>query len=317
MDELIDKYLAVKKYWHPTKNVGFEVNEISYGSYREFWWICKNGHEYKMSMKERVKKIKSCDECNSIGFMYPEISKLWHPIKNGKLLPKNISYAADTKVWWQCENGHEWMDYVSKMTLCKKGRCSECSKIEYLKENGLVVKYPEVAKEWHPTKNGDVDINKVTYGEYKSAWWQCEKGHEWEAFICNRTSGAHNCPYCSGRYATKETSLGYNYPELLKEWDYKKNDCTPFDVTVYSHKKVHWKCKNGHKYEMMIFEKVKTKDCKTCYLEENNLKTLFPELIKEWHPTKNGNLWPEHFTYGSSQKVWWMCIKKNMCGFGP
>jgi hypothetical protein len=37
----------------------------------------------------------------------------------------------------------------------------------------------------------------------------------------------------------------------------------------------------------------------------------YPELLSEWHPTKNGDLKPEEFTYGSGKKVWWMCQKRH------
>ena len=32
-----------------------------------------------------------------------------------------------------------------------------------------------------------------------------------------------------------------------------------------------------------------------------------PELIAEWHPTKNEGLMPEDVTHGSDKKVWWLC----------
>ena len=35
----------------------------------------------------------------------------------------------------------------------------------------------------------------------------------------------------------------------------------------------------------------------------------YRELVKEWHPTKNGDLIPDNFTYGSGKKVWWKCSK--------
>ena len=39
------------------------------------------------------------------------------------------------------------------------------------------------------------------------------------------------------------------------------------------------------------------------------MKTLieYPHLVKEWHPTKNGNLTPNNVTHGSHKKVWWLC----------
>lgn len=33
----------------------------------------------------------------------------------------------------------------------------------------------------------------------------------------------------------------------------------------------------------------------------------YPHLVKEWHPTKNGELTPENITHGSHKKVWWLC----------
>ena len=39
--------------------------------------------------------------------------------------------------------------------------------------------------------------------------------------------------------------------------------------------------------------------------------TEFPHLVKEWHPTKNGDLRPEDVTHGSGKKVWWLCSKNH------
>ena len=33
----------------------------------------------------------------------------------------------------------------------------------------------------------------------------------------------------------------------------------------------------------------------------------YPHLVKEWHPTKNGDLKPSEVTKGSDKKVWWLC----------
>ena len=40
-------------------------------------------------------------------------------------------------------------------------------------------------------------------------------------------------------------------------------------------------------------------------IDEKNMKKFlseYPELIKEWHPTKNGDSKPEDFTHGSKKK---------------
>jgi hypothetical protein len=37
--------------------------------------------------------------------------------------------------------------------------------------------------------------------------------------------------------------------------------------------------------------------------------TSYTHLVKEWHPTKNGDHKPENFTHGSSKVFWWKCSK--------
>ena len=37
------------------------------------------------------------------------------------------------------------------------------------------------------------------------------------------------------------------------------------------------------------------------------LDKTYLKLAKEWHPTKNGDLKPSNFTYGSDKKFWWLC----------
>ncbi|OLN24302.1 zinc-ribbon domain-containing protein [Desulfosporosinus metallidurans] len=41
----------------------------------------------------------------------------------------------------------------------------------------------------------------------------------------------------------------------------------------------------------------------------NDLATTKPEIVQEWHPTKNGNLKPSDVVAGSERKVWWKCKK--------
>ena len=50
---------------------------------------------------------------------------------------------------------------------------------------------PELAKQWHPTKNGDLTPFFFSQGSEKKVWWKCDKGvdHEWESSINNRSKG--------------------------------------------------------------------------------------------------------------------------------
>jgi len=107
---------------------------------------------------------------------------------------------------------------------------------------------PELSKQWHLTKNGNLTLFDVCLNSNKKVWWICEFGHEWEARIKNRNNGT-GCPYCSGKKVCIDNCLATLNPELAKQWNYKKNkNLIPFDVTLNSHKKVWWICDKGHEW---------------------------------------------------------------------
>ena len=118
-------------------------------------------------------------------------------------------------------------------------------------------RFPDIAAQWHPTKNGSLKPEDVTPGANQKAWWLCEKGHAYQALVNNRTRGS-GCPYCSGA----KVLAGFNdmatlRPELAAMWDTKRNEgLTPRDVTLGSSKKVWWRCANGHAYERVIAQQV-------------------------------------------------------------
>jgi hypothetical protein len=68
------------------------------------------------------------------------------------------------------------------------------------KGQSLAEKYPEVAAQWHPTKNGELTALDVSSGSNKKVWWKCNVGddHEWSAIIYSRAINGNKCPICSG-----------------------------------------------------------------------------------------------------------------------
>lgn len=152
----------------------------------------------------------------SLESTYPQIAQEWHPTKNGQLKPDMVTFGSGKRVWWICEKGHEWQACVNWRV--QGNGCPVCANQQILSGyNDLETKYPLVAKEWHPTKNGELNPNMVASRSSKKAWWMCEKGHEWEASISSRTDG-RGCPIC----ANKKILPGYNdlatkNPKLARE----------------------------------------------------------------------------------------------------
>ena len=197
---------------------------------------------------------------------YPEIAKEWHPTKNEKLQPEFVSYGSSKKVWWKCKLGHEYEAII--YSRINGSGCPYCAGQKVLKGyNDLKTKNSELAKEWHPTKNGGLKPEMLTYASNKKVWWKCSKGHEWEASIYSRNNDGRGCPYCANQKVLK----GYNdlktkNPKLAKEWHpTKNNNLTPNDVMPNSHKKVWWKCSKGHEWEATIGDRNRGTGCPYCY----------------------------------------------------
>jgi hypothetical protein len=71
----------------------------------------------------------------------------------------------------------------------------------------LVDQFPEVAAEWHPTRNGERSPSWVTPGSKYRAWWLCSVcGSEWQARVGSRTRG-HGCPSCGRELAGRSHAV--------------------------------------------------------------------------------------------------------------
>ena len=250
---------------------------------------------------------------------YPHLVKEWHPTKNGELTPKDFTHGSDKKVWWVCDKGHSFSTSVSDRTRQKPIGCKYCAGKKASKENNLETLFPDIAKEWHPTKNKELTPKDFTHGSHKKVWWLCPKGHDYKSAIANRTRMKSGCHYCAGKKASQENNLEALFPEIAKEWHPTKNkELMPNQVTYGSCKKVWWLCPKGHSYDSPIKSRTHKNHPTGCPYcsgnkvgEDNNLLAIFPEIAKEWHPTKNNELTPKEFTSRSGEKVWWLCPKNH------
>lgn len=176
---------------------------------------------------------------------------------------------------------------------------------------------PELLDEWDKDKNGDLDPCYVSHGSRAKVWWVCSQNseHKWEANVNNRVRFGYGCPFCSGLKVDRENSIASLYPELMKEWDWDKNQgIDPYTVSRGSQKKVSWICSNNDKHRWEAYVMARTtneRGCPFCSGHRvdagNCLQTLRPDLALEWHPSKNGSLTARDVTNASGKKIWWKC----------
>lgn len=321
-----DKFPEIAEQWHPTLNGNLKPSDVSVGSGINAYWICPKNpeHIWQTRINSRAKG-RGCPYCagkRKLGYKYrtlaetyPEISAEWHPTKND-IKPEKISEASSKKFWWKCKNNseHEWLATVYSRTV-NKVPCPYCSGRLITKENSFGGKYPELAKQWHPTKNGILTPYEVFPSYSKKIWWVCldYPEHEWQTKIKTRLETSGKCPICIRVNPAKLPSLSIYKPELIIEWDFEKNgDLSPDQFSAGSMKKVWWKCQNNpeHTWEATITNRAtKGRGCPYCKGHKagnNSLAVLYPNLAAEWHPTKN-KLPATEITPGSRRYVWWRC----------
>ena len=118
----------------------------------------------------------------------------WDWERNKDITPSQLTLGSGKKVWWKCQNGHEWQATIGSRN---GGRgCPCCSGRSVIKGvNDLQTVNPALANEWNHEKNDGLTPMDVMPNSGKKVWWICNEGHEWQAIIQNRNRGS-GCPIC-------------------------------------------------------------------------------------------------------------------------
>lgn len=294
------------KEWDYDKNKDISPFFISVFSRKKVHWKCKEGHGWEDRICKRSSGWGSCKKCNSLAFKIPKMASEWHPTKNGNISPWDVDFGSQKRVWWKCKCGHEWHGTIGSRTSHNR-QCPYCTHQKVYREISLAFLKPELAKQWHSTKNLKLTPWDVTSSSTKIVWWECPVcKSEWK----NSVNGRFNhktCPFCNGKRTNNTNSMEVLRPDLLDEWDYDKNKLPPCKYTIGSSSIVYWKCKKcGSESQSLICEKAKGhQKCLRC----RSLGVKHPNLLKQLHPTKNKNFNPYSILPGIRKKIWWQCDK--------
>jgi hypothetical protein len=195
-----------------------------------------------------------------------------------------ITSGSNRKVWWICAKNHSWKASIASRILNGSG-CPMCSgRVVITGETDLATTHPEIAKQWHPTKNNGLLPSQVKAGIGHKVWWLGECGHEWQTAPCMRTGPVNqtNCPICIGKTIISGINdLATVAPDLLLEWDYAKNSIDPSKISPGSHKAAWWVCLNGHRWSAQIKTRVKLGyGCLACSSAVSGLEKELREYVE-------------------------------------
>jgi hypothetical protein len=315
---------AVAAEWDDDKNGDLRPDGIAANNNGKMWWRCEKGHSWAAVVYSR-NRGNGCPYCgsrtvlpgfNDFATLRPDIAGQWDYEKNRSLTPQCVSEFSSRKVWWKCSKGHRWKTAVANRSA--GSGCPYCAnRIAEAGVTDLRTLRPDIADQWDPEKNGTLTPERVTPGSSRNVWWTCGRGHSFEAPVVGRVHG-RGCPYCDGkRPIVGETDFASVHPELLDEWDRKRNgNKKPEHFTYGSKKKVWWKCAEGHCWKAAIGSRHSGRNCPVCgklkdkhviTVGVNDLATVYPSIADEWDYGHNDGLTPQQVLPGSNKKVWWIC----------
>lgn len=170
----------------------------------------------------------------------PELFYEWDFEKNREMDVYEATRGSHKIVWWKCSNCKSSYEMKVSSRSRKGSNCPYCSGKRANWTNSLAALNPELAAQWHPTKNGDLTPHDRTEGSGEKVWWLGKCGHEWDAVIHSRASLGCNCSICDG----KQILIGFNdmwttNPELAK---LLLNPNDGYRYMQNSNVKVDWKC---------------------------------------------------------------------------
>lgn len=185
----------------------------------------------------------------------------------------------------RCDKGHEFSRRVNSLSSKKYKGCPICSGKTIIKINSFGNKYPNLVKIFDTDKNNNLDIFKIGPTSMIKIWWTCpkDKMHSHSRAAVNKAKQP-GCPYCLGYYPDPSRTFKTIYPDLVKYWDFKKNNkiigkegekITPENIHFGSHYKIFFNCPNCKKSHnsrhvrdiVKLYKKYKIKiiNCNNCF----------------------------------------------------
>ena len=132
---------------HPTRNEGLSAENLTCGSGRIVWWLCKDArcspgctaaHEWQARVADRVLRHSGCPlcarrrpcQCNSLKVLHPElVQQEWDYERNPPLLPEDCTEQSNKRVHWIChkhEHPHRWVANPNHRLGQQKTGCPLC-----------------------------------------------------------------------------------------------------------------------------------------------------------------------------------------------
>ncbi len=224
INSLASRFPELLVDYDPSLNDNLSPYNIAAFSNNPVNWRCNICHSiWSAIVSSRTLGGNGCAVCsghrvvsgkNDLEYKRPDVAKLWDYEKNKSLTPRDITCGNPDKHWWKCPFcGESWEAVTYSLTRPGSSlRCEKCSKKyaganrrkNYV-ESGHSIEdtHPWVAKQWHPTKNGELKPRDISIGYDKPIYWICcDCGETFESIpYVVKKKKSMTCKSCSTKRA--------------------------------------------------------------------------------------------------------------------
>lgn len=193
---------------------------------------------------------------------------------------------------------HRWLQAGTSRVHMRAG-CSVCRGYRADHTTSLATLAPELAQQWHPTRNGERTPASVTPGSRRMASWLCaECGYDWCARVSSRALDGNGCPRCAGQEALPgdPTTLAVAQPQLYAELDadgVRALGLDPLRVHVRSNRRLPWICKTDSAHRWVASPAARMNGCQCSHCppvgQSSHPERALLALVNERHADAVGN----------------------------
>lgn len=247
---------------------------------------CSKGHRWEV-VRHKALLACWCPECNGQKIQRNTIELMQEIAKDrgGKCLSRKY-INSETKLEWQCEEGHSWKS-TPHTVKNKKSWCPTCKAD---KQKNTIEDMRKLA-----SMKGGKCLSKEYVLNNVNLKWKCKEGHIWENQPANITMGQW-CPICNKeneKLTIKEMQI------IAKERGGKCLSKCYIDIKT----KLQWQCSEGHKWSAMpSLVKHHNSWCPVC--AGNIKKTIFE--VRKLAQSLGGKLLSKIYI-NSKEKLKWQC----------
>lgn len=290
-ESLGDLYPHLVPEFHPTLNGDLTIFDLKPAVNRKLWWVCTTHGDFHQAPYNRIKG-QQCPLCGqrknadnrrkpkkgqSLGDRHPHLVSEFHPTLNGELTIFDVNAGSEDKLWWRCEIHGDFEQ--PPRTRSRGNGCYPCGVLKAAAARrtpapgrSLGDLYPLLAREFHPTLNGNLTAYNIRPGSNAKHWWACPIHGDFEQKVVARAISGKGCPPCGILSAAAKRrkpkpgqSLGDVHPQLVSQFLVDRNEgLTAFDVKPKSEFPMWWICPVHGDFEATPHYMTTRRGCDKC-----------------------------------------------------